>query len=170
MTQAQEAIRSLSLGICQCTTIRAGGDWDTHNDNDEQNFLFETLFSQLTQMMTLLEETTDQNGVSLSQNTTVIVMSEMGRTPAYNITGGRDHWPFTSYLMIGEGIKGGRVVGGYTNGFMGVGVNPLTLELDEDRIGISAEEFGATLLMLAGINSDTILPNISPLTGILSST
>ena len=129
--------------------------------------LFEELFSQLSQIMMQLENTLDTQGIPMSKNTIVVVMSEMGRTPAYNITGGRDHWPFTSYLMIGDGIHGGQVVGDYRDGFIGVGVDPYSLQPDLNRVGISAEEIGATLLMLGGVDSQSILPQVTPLYGIL---
>ena len=167
--QAREAIKAMSLNICQCATLSTEGDWDTHNDNSEQNQMFDDLFSQLSQVMNLLETTQDAQGVPMSKNTVVVVMSEMGRTPAYNLTGGRDHWPFTSFLMVGEGIHGGQVVGGYRDGFVGIGVDPYSLQLDYDRVGISAEEFGATLFMLAGLESQSILPHVTPLQGIVSS-
>ena len=165
--QAQKAIRALSLGVCQCASLSTQEDWDTHNDNRLQNELFNTLFSDLSEIMNLLETTSDSQGISLAQKTIVVVMSEMGRTPAYNLTGGRDHWPFTSFLMLGQGLKGGQIVGGYRPGFMGVGVNPYSLELDESRIGISAEEIGSTLFLLAGLDPQHFLPHTTPLYGVI---
>ena len=46
-------------------------------------------------------------------------MSEMGRTPALNANLGKDHWPFTSVMLIGDGFIGDRVVGGFDAGWMG---------------------------------------------------
>ena len=38
--------------------------------------------------------------------TTFVVMSEMGRTPALNGNEGKDHWPYTSALVMGPGLQG----------------------------------------------------------------
>ena len=44
--------------------------------------------------------------------TLVLVMTDFGRTPKINSTGGRDHWPNCfSVAMIGAGIQGGQVIG-----------------------------------------------------------
>lgn len=37
----------------------------------------------------------------------VMVVSEMGRTSVINELGGTDHWPFTSALLIGAGVRPG---------------------------------------------------------------
>src|SRR5262249_9721178 len=44
----------------------------------------------------------------LLDETLVVTMGEMGRTPAINKSRGRDHWTFWySVLLAGAGIKGG---------------------------------------------------------------
>jgi hypothetical protein len=44
--------------------------------------------------------------------TLVVVLSEFGRTPRVNDSGGRDHWARCfSALMAGGGIKGGNIIG-----------------------------------------------------------
>lgn len=44
--------------------------------------------------------------------TLVLVMTDFGRTPKINSTGGRDHWPNCfSVAMAGGGVKGGQVIG-----------------------------------------------------------
>ena len=166
--QAQIAINAFAKGVSHCATISAEGDWDTHGDNTLQTSLFNRLFSDLSQIMRLLNETQGPDGESLSNDTILVVMSEMGRTPAYNFTGGRDHWPFTSFLLVGDDLNGGQVVGGYREGFTGVGVDPYSLTLNPERAGISAEEVGATLLTLGGVDAQRMLPHVTPLYGVLS--
>ncbi|MGB0598232.1 MAG: DUF1501 domain-containing protein [Rubripirellula sp.] len=44
--------------------------------------------------------------------TLVLVMTDFGRTPKINSTGGRDHWPNCfSVAMAGGGVRGGQVIG-----------------------------------------------------------
>jgi uncharacterized protein (DUF1501 family) len=48
----------------------------------------------------------------LLDDTLVVVMSEMGRTPKINGNAGRDHWTYCySILFAGAGIRGGTVCG-----------------------------------------------------------
>ena len=44
--------------------------------------------------------------------TLVVTMGEMGRTPKINANGGRDHWTYCySVLLAGAGIRGGTIYG-----------------------------------------------------------
>ena len=48
----------------------------------------------------------------LLDETLVIAMGEMGRTPRLNARGGRDHWAGCwSIVLAGGGIRGGQVIG-----------------------------------------------------------
>jgi Protein of unknown function (DUF1501) len=82
--------------------------WDTHGRN------FPTLKDNhlpgLDQTYTALLE--DLHRTGLLDETLVVVMSEMGRTPKINPQGGRDHWTNCfSVLLAGAGIRGGTVYG-----------------------------------------------------------
>jgi hypothetical protein len=82
--------------------------WDTH----ERNFpiLKENHLPNLDQTYTALMEDLDQRG--LLDETLVVMMGEMGRTPKINENGGRDHWTFCySIVFAGAGIRGGSVYG-----------------------------------------------------------
>src|SRR5262249_2337656 len=82
--------------------------WDTH----ERNFpiLKENHLPHLDQTYSALMEDLAQRG--LLDETLVVMMGEMGRTPNLNANGGRDHWTFCySVLLAGAGIRGGSVYG-----------------------------------------------------------
>jgi hypothetical protein len=82
--------------------------WDTH----EQNFpmLRETLLPNFDQTYSAFIEDLDARG--LLDQTLVVTMGEMGRTPKINAKGGRDHWTYCySVLLAGAGIRGGTVHG-----------------------------------------------------------
>jgi uncharacterized protein (DUF1501 family) len=167
LTRSQSAIKALADGVCRCATVGTGFLWDTHLDNSPQATLFERLFADLMQIHGLLENTPGPEGAALSESTVVVVMSEMGRTPAYNGTFGRDHWPYTSILVTGPGLVGNRTIGGYTDGYLGIGADPSSGDLDPNRPGITAEEIGATLLVLGDVDAAEHLPFAEPITGIL---
>ena len=82
--------------------------WDTH----ERNFpmLRETLLPNFDQTYSAFLADLDARG--LLDETLVVTMGEMGRTPKINAKGGRDHWTYCySVLLAGAGIKGGMTFG-----------------------------------------------------------
>jgi hypothetical protein len=82
--------------------------WDTH----QRNFpiLRTTHLPSLDQTFSALMEDLDQRG--LLDETLILMMGEMGRTPKINGDGGRDHWTSCySVLLAGAGLRGGSVYG-----------------------------------------------------------
>src|SRR5207253_9968477 len=54
----------------------------------------------------------DLHDSGLLEETLVVMMGEMGRTPKLNGNGGRDHWTFCySVVLAGAGIRGGTICG-----------------------------------------------------------
>jgi hypothetical protein len=82
--------------------------WDTHENNFPM--LKNTLLPNFDQTYAALMEDLDARG--LLDETLVVTMGEMGRTPKINPKGGRDHWTYCySVLFAGAGIQGGAVHG-----------------------------------------------------------
>ena len=82
--------------------------WDTH----QRNFpiLRQNHLPQLDQTYSALMEDLDRRG--LLDETLVVMMGEMGRTPKINADGGRDHWTYCySVILAGAGVRGGSVYG-----------------------------------------------------------
>jgi hypothetical protein len=82
--------------------------WDTHQRNFPM--LRDTLLPNFDQTYAAFIEDLDARG--LLDETLVVTMGEMGRTPKINADGGRDHWTFCySVLLAGAGIRGGTIHG-----------------------------------------------------------
>jgi hypothetical protein len=82
--------------------------WDTHNRNF--SILKENKLPHFDQTYTALLQDLKERG--LLDETLVVVMSEMGRTPRINGNAGRDHWTYCYGMWFaGAGIRGGTVVG-----------------------------------------------------------
>lgn len=82
--------------------------WDTHNNNFA--ILRDNKLPAFDQTYSALMEDLENRG--LLDETLVVVMSEMGRTPKINPRAGRDHWTFCYTAMLaGAGIRGGSVYG-----------------------------------------------------------
>lgn len=170
--QARVAVDALRLSLCRSVSLGyAGGGglgWDSHADNDAtQSVLFEQLFTGLGELMALLEATSGPAGGRLLDQTVVVVLSEMGRTPQLNATLGKDHWPYTSMMLLGPGLAHGRVIGGFDEGFAGRPVDLESGELFEGGQLITAEAVGAALLELGGVDPAAWVQGTAPLRGIL---
>jgi uncharacterized protein DUF1501 len=82
--------------------------WDTHTRNF--HILKNVNLPEFDQTYTALLE--DLDGRGLLDETLIVVMSEMGRTPRINGNAGRDHWTYCYGMWFaGAGIRGGSVVG-----------------------------------------------------------
>ncbi len=82
--------------------------WDTHGRNF--NMLKRSLLPDFDRAYSALIEDLDRSG--MLDETLVVVMGEMGRTPKINKDAGRDHWTHCySVLLAGGGIRGGVAYG-----------------------------------------------------------
>jgi hypothetical protein len=81
--------------------------WDTHANNF--GWLRGALPALDTTYSALLE---DLEAHDLLDETLVVLMSDMGRTPQVNASAGRDHWSYCySVVFAGAGIRGGTICG-----------------------------------------------------------
>ena len=117
---------------------------------------FETLFAGVVHLMEKLAETPGSTGAMLSEETCVVLMSEMGRTPKLNDGEGKDHWSANSAMVINPFLKGGRTIGGYNDLFYGAYIDPESGLMDESGIKITTPVFGASLLAIADIDSSML--------------
>jgi hypothetical protein len=99
--------------------------WDTHRDNF--NRLKKTLLPPMDQAVSTLLVDLDERG--MLDETLVVMMGEMGRTPTINKNNGRDHWPDVySVLMAGGGLTRGQVLGSSTRGGEQPGTRPVHVQ------------------------------------------
>src|SRR5437588_10680440 len=104
-----QARRLVEAGVPLITVYSAGNrDWDTHSDNF--NLLKNTLLPPADQgVAALLGDLRDRG---MLDETLVVWLSDMGRTPRINSSAGRDHWSFCfSILLAGAGVRHGEVYG-----------------------------------------------------------
>jgi Protein of unknown function (DUF1501) len=119
--------------------------WDTHTRNFP--ILRDNKLPGLDQTCTALLE--DLSGRGLLDETLVVVMSEMGRTPKINGNGGRDHWTYCySVLFAGAGVRGGSVCG----------ASDAQAAYVKDR-PVSTADICATIYQCLGIDPEMTLPD-----------
>lgn len=103
------ARRLVEAGVPMITVYSWGNrDWDTHAKNFHH--LKETLLPGTDRAVAALLEDLRLRG--LLDDTLVVWMGDMGRTPRINKDAGRDHWSFCySVVLAGGGVRGGQVLG-----------------------------------------------------------
>jgi hypothetical protein len=92
-------------GLSQVALVQPDLFWDTHGYNAGQGEAYEGFFTGLNAMLAALSA----NG--LLEDTAILALSEMGRTPRHNADGGKDHWAWTSAMLVGPTVNGGRAMG-----------------------------------------------------------
>jgi hypothetical protein len=168
--RAKVAVDALSVGLSRCVSLdyTGGTSWDTHANNDEdQSGLWEGLFAGLGNLVARLRAAPGATGGSLADETVLVVLSEMGRTPALNRTIGKDHWPYTSMMLMGPGITTGRVLGGWDDRWYGLPVDLASGEVASSGRTLSAEAVGGALLTLGGVDPAAWVSGADPLLGML---
>jgi hypothetical protein len=118
------ARRLIEAGVPLVTVYSFGNrDWDTHSSNFST--LKNTLLPPTDHGLTALLEDLANRG--LLEDTLVVWMSDMGRTPRVNREAGRDHWSFCySILLAGAGVRGGQVYGSSDRAAAYPSSNPVT--------------------------------------------
>jgi len=165
-------IDAFSKGLARCGMVKHVGwqhlGYDSHADIPQQSRNFEELFAALHLAMELLESTPGEVSARLADEVTIVVMSEMGRYPLLNSRGGKDHWTYTSAILIGSGVRGGIAVGGYDEQCAGQRVDLSTGEVSDAGVSMVPDNLGATLLALAGVDPTEHFPNAAPIDALLA--
>jgi uncharacterized protein (DUF1501 family) len=116
--------------------------WDTHGQNDAR--MKNVLCPQFDLGFTALIEDLGERG--LLAETLVVAIGEMGRTPKFNSSGGRDHWGNVfSFVMAGAGISAGQAYGTSDKN----GAYPATNR-------VQPEDLTATIFHLLGIGHEAL--------------
>lgn len=121
--------------------------WDTHAGNNER--MKEVLCPQFDLGFTALIDDLSQRG--LLDETLVVAIGEMGRTPKFNPAGGRDHWGYVfPCVLAGAGIAGAQVWGASdkTAAYPSWG-------------RVTPDDIAATLFHLLGIPHETIFHDLN---------
>lgn len=162
-SQSAQAVELLDAGLCSAVTLAYDADWDTHTQNLEQHAFFDGFFAGIDAILV------DLQARGLLERTLVVVVSEMGRTPKLNAGGGKDHWAHTSQLVIGAGVRGGRVYGATDEQMESMKIDLTTAEVlgpgwDESAPGerLKYDHFAAGVLQHLGVDSQPWLPATTP--------
>ncbi|RMG20766.1 MAG: DUF1501 domain-containing protein [Deltaproteobacteria bacterium] len=163
------ALEAISQGVAWSVILDTRLPWDTHTGNAAQGQYWNLTFTQLGALFEALASRPGrQAGKKMIDETVVVVMSEMSRTPKLNNTQGKDHWPVTACLVGGAGVRGGRVYGRSDDLVDSV---PIDLETGEPKDGgrqLLTENLVAGLLELLGVDPSPWFPGVPPFRGLMA--
>ncbi len=150
------ALDLFSQGLARTAMVEFNGwcdqSWDTHQDNAQQSLHWETLFDGLDQAVADLDRRVGSTGAPLADEVVLVVISEMGRAPRLNSLAGKDHWTFTSALVMGPGVRGGQVIGDLDTEGIGVPIDLVSGETSDHGTGLVPGHLGASLLALGDVD------------------
>jgi hypothetical protein len=156
--QADVAVDLLAAGVCHTVTLADTVEsWDTHDLNHLQHEQYQALFSAVGRLAQNLID------AGLFEQTLVVVMSEMTRTPKLNWKTGKDHWPHTSQIWLGAGVRGGTVVGATDESLQALPVDFATGVAGTGELN-KYDNLAAGLLLHMGVDPEPYLPGVDPFT------
>lgn len=160
LDQALMAAEVMRLGLTRCAMIQIPGGWDTHGGNGAVGGQLDDFFSALDQLMDQLARTPGASAEWLADEIVIVAGSELGRTPKFNGSMGRDHWTYTSMLIAGAGVQGDTVAGETDDSFLALPIDLGTGRASGAGVLIGTEHVGATVLTLGDVDPQPWLPGV----------
>ena len=128
LRQEQVALLGFQAGVTMAADVHLRG-FDTHSDHDADH---EPMLAHLTESIDYIWDTAEELG--MADRLTVFVGSDFGRTPRYNSSDGKDHWPIGSAVFMRKAAPWGNRVVGQTD--------PLHSASNIDELSLLPEENG----------------------------
>jgi uncharacterized protein (DUF1501 family) len=148
LLQAQVALVGFQAGVSMAADLRVGG-FDTHADHDADHA---PVLQHLTESVDYIWQTAEELGIA--DRLTVFLGSDFGRTPRYNSSEGKDHWPVGSAIFMRKDAPwGNRVVGVTNEVHEAVALNETTLQADATGRHIYPRDVQRAMRSLAGIEA-----------------
>lgn len=106
------AVEAMARNLVRAVSFATSGGFDTHNANyRNQALIQQELFDVLAALVAKLDATPHPTLASdkLADHAHILVVSEFCRTPQINLSGGRDHYPTNSALILSPRFKNAAV-------------------------------------------------------------
>ena len=136
-------------GACVSLNLKAGGNFDSHSDNDARQLTdLDNFFSAMQMLLDMAER------FDIRDKIVLIASSDFSRTPRYNNADGKDHWSVGSMLVMAPGLSGNRVIGATDEGQFSLGLDPVTTHVSDapDAVVLRPEHVHRCLRRYAGID------------------
>jgi len=138
MSQVAGVSQALKTGVARVVTCRLNvPGLDTHNTMLGNGPAQHQGFNAFSRLIDDLAKSKYKNtNESWLDRTTVILASEITRTPLINTGGGRDHWLMNAAVLAGGDVKPGQVIGASSN----VGMYPQPIDLKTGKVDMANGE------------------------------
>jgi hypothetical protein len=150
--QIQSALIAFKAGVSVAADVVETG-YDTHSnqDRDHEPLLVNSI-DAIDYLWTYAEE------LGLADRLVVLIGTDFGRTPFYNGTGGKDHWPIGSTVVMERNVEfTNRALGETDEGHNAKNINPDTLLVDNiNGVGIKPAHVHKALRRYLGFENSEI--------------
>ncbi|MCA9669840.1 MAG: DUF1501 domain-containing protein [Myxococcales bacterium] len=151
--QAQIAVSAFKAGVAVACNLHLGG-FDTHATHDRNQVRqLCKLFYGIDFVMNEVQQ------AGLGDNVVVMIGSDFGRGPAFNGVGdgsGKDHWPITSVMFMGKGVRGNRVIGGTDGEQRALHIDKASKRIDSGGVKITTQLVHRAVRRFAGIEGGAL--------------
>ena len=140
--QAQIALAAFKGGLSASVNLSIGG-FDTHADHDRDQ---PGRIAMVWGLVDFLMREAEREG--LRDQLVVLIGSDFARGPYYNSereNAGKDHWSIGSFLALGKGIRGNRVIGATDDEQLALPIDPETLEQSQNGRVLTVEDIHLAL-------------------------
>lgn len=140
-----------AAGLTATGSFGTGG-WDSHGNHDTAHS------NTLTDMARLLDYLwTKAESMGIAERLIVHVTSDVGRTPGYNSTNGKDHWSLGSdFIMAKNAPWANRIAGISSSTHERIKINPNTLLPDTNGVYLQTKHVHTELRKLLGIETHAL--------------
>ncbi len=150
-TQMQVSLLAFQSGTACSADISLNG-FDTHSNNDANHA---PVLGHLTDSLDYFWQYAEALGIA--DRITLMISSDFARTPYYNSSNGKDHWPIGSTLfMESNPVWGNRVVGATDEIQNALNLNADTLLQDVNGITLYPKHIHQAVRNYLGINNHAI--------------
>jgi hypothetical protein len=150
----QRALWLFENSMSRCATIVIGAVlaslFDSHFSNTARQTFSTTYLAALLDRLFAELDRRIVDGRPLSEQTVVIVGSEIGRFPKLNNLSGKDHLPQAPYMFFGPWFQTGATYGGTGRNMVTVPVSTTTGHPERGGHLLRVDDIGTTLLHLDG--------------------
>jgi uncharacterized protein (DUF1501 family) len=154
-SQIALALDALAQDLSHAVMLNPRQNFDTHFENFRQTQSHEAMFAGLSTLIGELSRRPGRAaGTTMLDDTVVVVFSEMTRTPRLTMPqpdAGKEHWPVGAAMLLGGGVRGGRVYGATTPTSEPARIDLATGAASATGERITPASFVAGVLALCGV-------------------
>ncbi len=160
-TNGKLAVELMALGVTQAVTLGSGkpDQWNTTASHfSTSSTHFQNLFTGINTILTYA------NSKGIISDLIVLVISDGGRSPKLNSEGGKGMWPYTSWLLFGSNVNGGKTFGTTDNVLRGSVIDPVFgVTNGQNMVTITPAHIFSSIFDANGLPYKLLFPNNVPL-------